>query len=243
MGAKMIIIPARLKSSRFSEKILCDIGGLPMFIFTAKRVSEIDELCIAVDDERVLKIARDYGFKAVLTSLEHKSGTDRINEACELLGLNENELIINVQADEPFIELENLAKFKDFASSCVGKDAFMASCFKNISAKEAKDSNLVKVVCDELGFALYFSRSKLPFERETYTKNFKGHLGIYAYRVGALKEFCSFASSALENAEKLEQLRALENGKKIKMLELQTRSMGIDTKEDYQRALEFLKKF
>ena len=236
----MIIIPARLKSSRFSEKILCDIAGLPLFIFTAKRVSGIDELCIAVDDEKVFKIARDYGFKAVLTSSHHQSGTDRINEACKLLNLDENELIINVQADEPFIELENLAQFRDFAQSCVGKDAFMASCFKEISPKEAEDANLVKVVCDDLGFALYFSRAKIPFERELYAKSFKGHLGIYAYRVGALKEFCSFKTSALENAEKLEQLRALENGKKIKMLELKTKSMGIDTKEDYERALNYL---
>lgn len=234
----MIIIPARLKSTRFAEKILCEIRGVPMFIATAKRVSSVDEVCIAVDDEKVLKIAKDFNFKAVLTKTNHESGTDRINEACGILKLKEDEIIINVQADEPFIESENLTKFKNFSKDCLGKDAFMASCYKKITPFAAQDPNLVKVVCDNLGFALYFSRAKIPYEREDYTEDFKGHLGIYAYSVKALREFCKLKSSNLEKAEKLEQLRAIENGKKIKMLELSTASMGIDTKEDYERALK-----
>lgn len=109
----MIIIPTRLASTRFPEKILCDIGGVPMFIATAKQVSSVDEVCIAVDDEKVLEIAKQYGFKAVLTSKNHESGTDRINEACKKLGLKDDEIIINVQADEPFIECKNLANLKN----------------------------------------------------------------------------------------------------------------------------------
>ncbi|TQR34646.1 3-deoxy-manno-octulosonate cytidylyltransferase [Campylobacter sp. MIT 99-7217] len=237
----MIIIPARLKSTRFPNKILCEIKNMPMFIATAKQVEGIDEICIAVDDEEVLKIALKYGFKAILTSKDHKSGTDRINEACIKLGLKDDEVIINVQADEPFIERENIAKFKEFASKCLKEEAFMASCFKKTNSKEAQDSNLVKVVTDKYGFALYFSRSKIPFEREAFKEDFKAHLGIYAYSVANLKEFCSFQSSNLENAEKLEQLRALENGKKIKMLEISSQSIGIDSREDYERALSFLK--
>ena len=97
----MIIIPARLKSTRFAEKILCDIKGLPMFVATAKRVSEVDTVCVAVDDEKVLDIAHKYGLKAVMTSSTHESGTDRINEACEILALKDSQIIINVQADEP----------------------------------------------------------------------------------------------------------------------------------------------
>lgn len=234
----MIIIPTRLNSTRFPKKILCDIGGVPMFIATAKQVSSVDEVCIAVDDESVLEISQKYGFKAVLTSKNHESGTDRINEACQKLGLKDDEIIINVQADEPFIERENLAKFKAFSKDCLDKDAFMASCYKNISKDEANDTNLVKVLCDKDGFALYFSRAKIPYEREDYKENFKGHLGIYAYKVKALREFCTLENSALERAEKLEQLRAIENGKKIKMLEISTTSMGIDTKEDYEKALQ-----
>ncbi|KAA6224966.1 MULTISPECIES: 3-deoxy-manno-octulosonate cytidylyltransferase [unclassified Campylobacter] len=234
----MIIIPARLKSTRFNEKILCKIGQYPMFIATAKKALRVDDVCIGVDDEKILNIAKDYGFKAVLTRKDHESGTDRINEVCQKLGLNENEIIINVQADEPFIEEENLRKFKEFAHSCLNKDAFMASCFKKIDKDAAQDSNLVKVVCDKFGFGLYFSRAKIPFERDNYSESFKGHLGIYAYSVKALKEFCAFPMSLLEKAEKLEQLRAIENGKKIKMLEISTTSIGIDTKQDYERALK-----
>ncbi|ARE81003.1 3-deoxy-manno-octulosonate cytidylyltransferase [Campylobacter helveticus] len=234
----MIIIPARLKSTRFEEKILCDIKGVPMFIATAKKATLVDEVCIAVDDEKVLEIAKNQGFKAVLTSKTHESGTDRINETCQILKLKDEEIIINVQADEPFIEVENLFRFKKFSEKCLDKEAFMASCFKKINPEQAKDANLVKVLCDKFGFALYFSRAKIPFERETYKEEFKGHLGIYAYSVRALREFCAFESSSLEKAEKLEQLRALENGKKIKMLEISTQSMGIDTKEDYEKALK-----
>lgn len=233
----MIIIPARLKSTRFAEKILCDIKGVPMFVATAQRVSEVDSVCVALDDEKVLDIAQKYGLKAVMTSSAHESGTDRINEACGILGLKDDEIIINVQADEPFIEPANLHAFKKFALSCLDKDAFMASCYKKSDSKSCEDANLVKVVTDTKGFALYFSRSKIPYERADY-QHFKAHLGIYAYSVRALREFCAFKSSNLEKAEKLEQLRALENGKKIKMLEIQTQSIGIDSKEDYEKAMK-----
>lgn len=236
----MIIIPARLKSSRLAEKILRPIGGVPMFIATARRVEGLDELCIAVDDEKVLQIAKSYGFNAVFTKQSHESGTDRINEVCLILGLRDDELIINIQADEPFIERENVLRFRDFALSC--RDAFMMSCYKEISKEQAQDANLVKVVCDSDGFALYFSRAKIPYEREDFEQEFKGHLGIYAYRVRDLRAFCSLSASALEKSEKLEQLRALENGKKIKMLKIQTKSMGIDTQEDYERALKFIER-
>lgn len=237
MDKTMIIIPARLKSTRFAEKILCDIKGVPMFVATARRVSEVDEVCVALDDEKVLHIAQKFNVKAVMTSQTHESGTDRINEACQILNLCDDEIIINVQADEPFIEPHNLRIFKEFALSCLKKDAFMASCFKKSDSKSCEDANLVKVLTDTNGYALYFSRSKIPFERGKY-EHFKAHLGIYAYSVSTLREFCALKSSNLEKAEKLEQLRALENGKKIKMLEIATQSIGIDSKEDYEKALK-----
>lgn len=232
----MIIIPARLASTRFSNKILKEINGVPMFVATALRVSGVDDVAVAVDEPSVLAIAKAHGIKAVLTSKDHQSGTDRINEAAQILGLSESEIIINVQADEPFIEPENIAKFRAFCEQNKGK-AFMFSCYKMMMDDEfADDKNLVKVVTDFEGYALYFSRSRIPFNRSE-CKSYKAHLGIYGYSVKSLKEFCSLMPSSLENTEKLEQLRALENGKKIAMLEVESQSIGIDSEEDYQRAL------
>ncbi|MCR4941314.1 MAG: 3-deoxy-manno-octulosonate cytidylyltransferase [Campylobacter sp.] len=232
----MIIIPARLASTRFANKILCDINGVPMFVATAKRVSQCDDVVVAVDDEKVLQIAKQHGLKAVMTAQNHQSGTDRIREACEILGLNDEEIIINVQADEPFIETENITKFKAFCEENRNK-AFMFSCYKCIDDEFADDKNLVKVVCDKTGFALYFSRSRIPFNRN-HCDTYKAHLGIYAYSVKSLNEFCKLEYSELENTEKLEQLRALENGKKIAMLEVKSESIGIDSPDDLKRALE-----
>lgn len=232
----MIIIPARLASTRFSNKILKEINGVPMFVATALRVSGVDDVAVAVDEPSVLDIAKAHGIKAVLTSKDHQSGTDRINEAAQILGLNGSEIIINVQADEPFIEPENIAKFRAFCEQNKGK-AFMFSCYKMMMDDEfADDKNLVKVVTDFEGYALYFSRSRIPFNRSE-CKSYKAHLGIYGYSVKSLKEFCGLLPSSLENTEKLEQLRALENGKKIAMLEVESQSIGIDSEEDYQRAL------
>ncbi|WP_148803153.1 3-deoxy-manno-octulosonate cytidylyltransferase [Campylobacter concisus] len=231
----MIIIPARLASTRFSNKILKEINGVPMFVATALRVSSVDDVAVAVDEPSVLDIAKAHGIKAVLTSKDHQSGTDRINEAAQILGLNGGEIIINVQADEPFIEPENIAKFRVFCEQNKEK-AFMFSCYKMMDDEFADDKNLVKVVTDFEGYALYFSRSRIPFNRSE-CKNYKAHLGIYGYSVKSLKEFCGLLPSSLENTEKLEQLRALENGKKIVMLEVESQSIGIDSEEDYQRAL------
>ncbi|MGP1485026.1 MAG: 3-deoxy-manno-octulosonate cytidylyltransferase [Campylobacter sp.] len=230
----MIIIPARLASSRFANKILCDIGGVPMFVATAKRVIDIDDVVVAVDDEMVFDIAKKHNLNAVMTGKNHNSGTDRINEAVKILGLGKNELIINVQADEPFIEPENIEKFKKFCLENLDK-AFMFSCYKLVNENLTQDPNLVKVVVDSSGYALYFSRSKIPFDR-ALCEFYKAHLGIYGYSVGSLNEFCSFAPSFLENTEKLEQLRALENGKKIMMLEICSQSIGIDSEADLTKA-------
>ena len=235
MDRAMIIIPARLASTRFSNKILKEINGVPMFVATALRVSGVDDVAVAVDELSVLDIAKAHGIKAVLTSKDHQSGTDRINEAAQILGLSESEIIINVQADEPFIEPENIAKFRAFCEQN-RQNAFMFSCYKKMDDEFADDKNLVKVVTDFEGYALYFSRSRIPFNRSE-CKSYKAHLGIYGYSVKSLKEFCGLLPSSLENTEKLEQLRALENGKKIAMLEVESQSIGIDSEEDYQRAL------
>ena len=230
----MIIIPARLASTRMPNKILREINGVPMFIATARRVSAADEVVIAADGEGVVQIAQKFGFKAVMTSQAHQSGTDRINEAARKLGVKDSEIIINVQADEPFIEPENIVKFREFCEKNAAR-AFMFSCFKLVGSELADDKNLVKVVTDDAGYALYFSRSRIPFDRAPFDA-YKAHLVIYGYGAATLKRFCSFAPSTLENTEKLEQLRALSNGEKILMLEVQSDSIGIDCEEDLQRA-------
>ena len=230
----MIIIPARLASTRMPNKILREINGVPMFIATARRVSAADEVAIAADDEGVAQIAQKFGFKAVMTSRAHQSGTDRINEAADMLGVKDSEIIINVQADEPFIEPENIVKFREFCEKNAAR-AFMFSCFKFMGSELADDKNLVKVVTDDAGYALYFSRSRIPFDRAASDAD-KAHLGIDRSRAATLNRFCSFAPSTLENTEKLEQLRALSNGEKILMLEVQSDSIGIDCEDDLQRA-------
>ena len=230
----MIIIPARLASTRMPNKILREINGVPMFVATARRVSAADEVVIAADDEGVVQIAQKFGFKAVMTSRAHQSGTDRINEAAGILGVKDSRIIINVQADEPFIEPENIVKFREFCEKNAER-AFMFSCFKFVGSELADDKNLVKVVTDDASYALYFSRSRIPFDRAPFDA-YKAHLGIYGYSAANLKRFCFFAPSTLENTEKLEQLRALSNGEKILMLEVQSDSIGIDCEEDLQRA-------
>ncbi|BCX79302.1 3-deoxy-manno-octulosonate cytidylyltransferase [Campylobacter sp. 19-13652] len=229
----MIVIPARLASSRLKDKILLPVGGVPLFVATARQVSGVDEVLVAVDEPMVLEIAKSYGLRAVLTSKQHQSGTDRIYEAVSALGLGDDEIIINVQADEPFIEPDNVLKFYQF---CRDGGAFMYSCFKLVGLSEAQNPNLVKVVTDDASRALYFSRSIIPYPRAECA-SFKAHLGIYGYSVASLREFCALSASMLEMTEKLEQLRALQAGKDIKMLEIKSSSIGIDTSEDYERAL------
>lgn len=233
----MIIIPARLESTRFPRKILADINGLPMVVATAKRVETLDDVAVATDSKEVLDICQNYDIKAVLTDKNHQSGTDRINEASKILDLHEDEIVVNVQGDEPFIETDVVKAVIDKTHS--DENAFMVSCYKEVS--DADDPNLVKVVVDINGYALYFSRSKIPYDRAPCESYF-GHLGIYGFRRKNLEQFCSFPPAPLENIEKLEQLRALYNGKKIAMVKVKSESIGIDTKEDLENALATFKK-
>lgn len=235
----MIIIPARLASTRFPNKILADIFGLPMVIKTAKVVEAVDDVVIATDSQQVIDIANRYNIKAIITDTSHNSGTDRINEAANKLNLSPDEIVINVQADEPFIEPEIIESVRAKILEVAAKDNFtMVSCYKSVNIDEAKDPNLVKVVVGENGNALYFSRSLIPYDRENLSIDYLAHLGIYGFTYKSLNEFCSLKPSYLENIEKLEQLRALSFGKNIKMVEVKSSSFGIDTKEDLQRAIK-----
>ena len=235
----MIIIPARLSSSRLPNKVLADINGTPMIIRCAKIAKKVDDVAIATDSKEVIEICDKYGFKAVLTDKNHKSGSDRIKEAADILGLKKDDLIINMQGDEPFLEPEILEKVKNKLKNI--KDEFkMASCYKEINELDAEDPNLVKVVIDQYSNALYFSRSKIPYNRDNVSHIYKGHIGIYGFNKKSLDIFVNLKGH-LEHIEKLEQLRVIENGFKIKMIKVKTKSFGIDTKEDLQKAIKYAK--
>ncbi|RUM55835.1 MAG: 3-deoxy-manno-octulosonate cytidylyltransferase [Nautilia sp.] len=236
----MIIIPARLSSSRLPNKVLADINGTPMVIKTALIAQKVDKVVIATDSEEVIKIAKKYNIKAVMTNKNHKSGTDRIKEASEILNLKEDELIINLQGDEPFIESEILENVKKTLESIKNRDFVMVSCYKEIDEVSAEDPNLVKVVIDKNSDAIYFSRSKIPYNRDNSVHTYKGHIGIYGFNKKSLDKFCEI-SAEIEDIEKLEQLRVIYHGYKIKMIKVQTNSFGIDTIEDLKKAIEYEK--
>ncbi len=236
----MVIIPARLASNRFPNKVLTSINGLPMVIATAKRVQNLDEVVIATDSNEVVEVAKRYNFRAVMTSKNHNSGTDRVNEAVDNLNLPPDEIIINLQADEPFIEVEVVKALIDRVKSVKERDIIMVSCYKKIDNSFANDPNHVKVVIDKFENAIYFSRSKIPYDREKHS-NYFGHIGIYGFRKENLNLFCNLPPAPIEDIEKLEQLRAIYNGKKISMVRVESRSFGIDTEEDLKLALELLK--
>ncbi len=226
----MIIIPARISSTRFPKKALYPIDGIPMVVRVAQRAQEVDEVVVATDSKEIADVVKRYGFEAVMTSAAHQSGTDRVNEAAAILGLAEDEIIVNVQGDEPFIEPEVIKAVQHLGMR--HPEAMMSSAYKNEEIRN--DPNSVKVVLDSAGFALYFSRSLIPYPREEF-RYMKVHLGIYAYTRKMLERFCSLAIAPLERIEGLEQLRALYYGFKIAMVEVESQSIGIDTPDDLKR--------
>ncbi len=239
----MIIIPARMASTRFPNKVLADVGGLPMVVRTAKQVMHLDDVVVAADDEKIIDVCKSHGIKAMLTSTTHKSGTDRINECAQLLDIADDELVINIQADEPFIEPEVLAslivRLKQIKDE--KRDFIMGSCYNAINSESAEDPNLVKVIMDADHNAIYFSRSQIPYNRSGAATYF-GHIGIYGFTKKSLHTFCSLDDAPIEDIEKLEQLRAIYHGLKISMVKVASTGFGIDTIEDLARAKEiFLK--
>ena len=235
----MIIIPARLSSSRLPNKVLADINDTPMIIHCANVAKQVDEVLIATDSKEVVEVCKKYGFNAVITDKNHQSGSDRIKEAADIISLKENDIVINMQGDEPFLEPEILDAVKKELLN--NKNEFnMVSCYKEISELDAEDPNLVKVVIDKDSYAIYFSRSKIPYNRDNQPHSYKGHIGIYGFTKKTLDTFVNLKGH-LEHIEKLEQLRVIENGYKIKMIKVNTQSFGIDTKEDLQKAREMAK--
>ncbi len=234
----MIIIPARIDSTRFPKKVLAEIDGVPMVIKTALNASRVDETVIATDSPQILSIAKDYSIKAVLTSKSHSSGTERINEAAAKMGLGPKDVVINVQADEPFLEIEVIKKVRELTlENRLEESVLMNSAYKIVPADSAQNPDIVKVTTDSVDMALYFSRSLIPYPRQE-CKNYKVHLGIYGYTYRALQIYCSLKPSPLESYEKLEQLRVLYHGYKVALCRVESDSIGIDTIEDLKEALK-----
>ena len=239
------LIPARYASTRVPGKPLALLNGKPVIQHVYEQAAKVlDAVYVATDDERIYNKVLAFGGKAVMTSTEHHSGTDRIEEALEKVG-GDFDVVVNIQGDEPFIaqsQIETLCQcFVDKATQI----ATLGKPFECIEA--AENPNSPKIVVDNRGYALYFSRSIIPFVRGTERQDwlskypFLKHLGIYAYRTNVLKEITKLPQSSLELAESLEQLRWLQNGYRIKVGLTDVETVGIDTPDDLQRAEEFIR--
>lgn len=234
------VIPARYGSTRLPAKSLAMIHGKPMIQHVYERCLRsklLDEVLVATDDKRIFNAVLNFGGNAVMTSKAHKSGTDRIGEAVKHIKCD---IVVNVQGDEPLIEPRNIDKAIEPLIN--DKSINVSSlCFKVTDKKEINNPNVVKVVFDLNSNALYFSRSTVPFNRDSGKVNHYKHIGLYVYRKDYLMKLIKLKPSKLESAEKLEQLRILESGKKIKIIETKIDSHSVDTLEDLKKIKRLLK--
>ena len=235
MGFK-VVIPARYASTRLPGKPLKDIGGKAMIQHVYEKALQarlIDEVIVATDDERIVEAVKLFGGTAVMTSVEHPNGTSRAAEVVKNLDV---EVIINIQGDEPLIKTEMIDELVEVMIR--DESLYTATMCYQIYEESFSDPNVVKVVCDKNGFALYFSRSLIPFPRYKENHRVYEHIGIYAYRKPFLLKYCKLEDTPLSQAESLEQLKVLENGYKMMVIETQFsyEALSIDTKEDLERA-------
>ena len=242
----IVIIPARQASTRLPGKMLADIAGVPMVVRVAQRAitSGATDVIIATDDAQIAQTARSFGIKTLMTASEHPSGTDRLAEAVEQLKLPDDAIVVNVQGDEPLIDPDLIQRVASLLAQ--HPVAAMSTCAARIAdAAHFFNPNVVKVVCDQNGQALYFSRAPIPWDRDALTAGAQvlnpdipalHHIGLYAYRVHFLKSFPRLQRGVLESIESLEQLRALEHGYKIAVhLSNTCPAAGVDTQEDLDR--------
>ena len=242
-----VIIPARYASSRFPGKPLADLHGKPMVVRVAEQAAKSGaaEVVVATDDERIAQAVRAHGFEAEMTRRDHASGTDRLAEVARRRRYGPRRIVVNVQGDEPLIAPALVRAVAENLEA--HRDASIATAAHRIrEAREMADPNVVKVVLDRAGYALYFSRAPIPYARDAFAKGIRAvpaalpayrHLGIYAYRASFLYAFHGLAAPAIERAEALEQLRALAHGMRISVAV--TRSAphaGVDTPADLERA-------
>lgn len=238
------IIPARFDSSRFPGKPLAKLGSKTIIQHVYDRTLEtglFESVIVGTDDQRIFEEVDAFGGIVTLTSKAHSSGSDRIAEVCRKMVCCQNaDVIVNVQGDEPFISIAPLTKL---VSSFADDNVKVASLMHRLKTQISNVNN-VKVVCDKAGFALYFSRSVIPFDRDKTTNpevEYFKHIGVYAFRRDVLFKFVDLPESKLEQIEKLEQLRLLENGIPIKMIETEYKGIGIDTPQDLELARKMLK--
>ncbi|MCX7182229.1 MAG: 3-deoxy-manno-octulosonate cytidylyltransferase [Candidatus Methylopumilus sp.] len=243
-----IVIPARYQSSRLEGKPLLDIAGIPMVIHVVKQSlkSKANEVVVATDDQNIFDVVVKYGFKAMMTKASHKSGTDRIAEVVNSMGWSDNEIVVNVQGDEPLIDpllINQVSEYLDLKRDILVSTA----CYSISDYNDFINPNNVKVVLDKNSHALYFSRAPIPFPRDEFTQKIIGkdgfykHIGIYAYRAKFLKDYKNLRQAILEDIEKLEQLRILYAGYKIGVVTSKDAPMtGVDTPEDLAKLRKLL---
>lgn len=243
----IVIIPARYASTRFPGKPLIDMKGKPMIQRVYEQAKKVlDDVWVATDDQRIFDAVNTFGGNVVMTSEDHKSGTDRCNEAYEKIS-KDFDVIINIQGDEPFIQPEQI---KSLMNCFTSKDIELATLVKPFKKEDGFEvlfnPSSPKVVINKKQEAVYFSRSIIPYIRDVHhtewldKHTFYKHIGMYAYRADVLKEITQLQQSGLEKAESLEQLRWIENGYKIKIGFTDFETVGIDTPEDMKKALELL---
>ncbi|ELA3124016.1 3-deoxy-manno-octulosonate cytidylyltransferase [Vibrio parahaemolyticus] len=237
-----VVIPARYSSSRLPGKPLADIGGKPMvqWVYEQAMQAGADNVIIATDDERVSAAVEQFGGKVCMTSPNHESGTERLAEVVEKMAIPADHIIVNVQGDEPLVPPVII---RQVADNLAASDAPMATLAVEIESEdEVFNPNAVKVVADERGYAMYFSRATIPWDRDNFAKQDKAivnplmrHIGIYAYRAGFINTYVNWAPSALEQIEYLEQLRVLWYGEKIHVaVAKEAPAAGVDTPEDLE---------
>ncbi|UMB61541.1 3-deoxy-manno-octulosonate cytidylyltransferase [Lutibacter sp. A80] len=231
------MIPARFEASRFPGKLMKNLAGKSVILRTyeaTKQSNLFDEVYVVTDSEIIFNEITSNGGKAIKSIKEHESGSDRIAEAVENLDVD---IVVNVQGDEPFTQTESLKNLLEVFKTDTKQQVDIASLkIKITDLEEINNPNNVKVVCDEAGFAMYFSRSPIPFARDASKAVYYKHIGIYAFRKKALLKFTQLPVNQLEAAEKLENLRFLANDMTVKMVETNKLAIGIDTPEDLEKA-------
>lgn len=245
---KHIVIPARFASSRLPGKPLLEIHGRPMILRVvdqAKKVAGFDDLCVATDDERIAEVCRAEGVDVVITSADHPSGTDRLSEVARIKGWASEDIIVNVQGDEPLLPAQLVQQVAQLLES-QPESSMSTLCEPIHSLDEFHRDSIVKVVMSKYNQALYFSRATIPYDRDGAKQEVQQlhhqayrHLGLYAYRVNLLQEYVSWNMGVLEQLESLEQLRVLENGHRIAIAVAEANlPPGVDTQADLDRLNE-----
>ena len=244
----VVVIPARYASTRLPGKPLADIHGKPMVQHVVEKAlqSGADRVIVATDDERVRQALQATGVEVCMTSPDHQSGTERLAEVCRHYGFAADTIIVNVQGDEPLIPPVIIRQVADNLAAATAPMATLSVPIKD--AEEAFNPNAVKVVTDKDGYALYFSRASIPWDRDRFAQNqerigahYQRHIGIYAYRAGFIQRYVDWAPSALEQVEALEQLRVLWYGEKIHVAQaLEAPPVGVDTQTDLDKVRALL---